>query len=105
DDVGEIDAAPLQLTPYAAAILVGPRDARVLRAQAEPRARAHGGRRLAAAEDLLLRDPHLREGAKGLRIAGQQVDEVDGIRPETDDVPSAFARRASADKRCVRHRR
>ena len=73
--------------PHAAAVLVGAGDAGVARAQAEPRARAHRRRHLAAAEDLLPLDLHLGERAERLRIAGEEVDVVDGVGADADDVP------------------
>ena len=66
-----------------------PGDAGVAGAQAEPRARAHRGRHLAAAENLLPLDFHLGERAEGLRIAGQEVNVVDGVGADADDVPRA----------------
>ena len=50
-----------------------------------------------------LSNPHLRERAERLRIAGQQVDEVHRVRADADDVP-AIVRSGHGSRSISRHR-
>src|SRR5262249_20620559 len=72
----------------AAPVVVGAGDADVLRAQAEAGAGAHGRGHLPAAEHAPLADAHLGGRTIGLGIAGQEVDEVDGVLADSDHVPA-----------------
>ena len=103
DDVDEIDAAALKLGAHAAPVVVGAGHADILRAEAETRTGAHGRRHLAAAEDELPLDLRLGKRSGRLRIAWQEVHEIDGIRADAHDIPLA-ARLEWNRRGFVRHR-
>ena len=84
----DVEPCASEFRAHAPAVLVVADGADVEGPQAEPRARRHRRRRLAAAGHQVPAHPHLRVPALRLRERRDDVHEVHRVGAETDDVPA-----------------